>query len=129
MSEIKVMASAAFREAYLELLPDFERASGHKAANAWAPSVQMMNRLKDGEITDLVILSDAALGDLMRAGIIAERFPLARSGIGVVVRSAAGGAGHPQERDGARVNRARSISRRARRPPSPARPTCPVPSG
>lgn len=92
MSEIKVMASAAFREAYLELLPDFERGSGHKVTNAWVPSVQMMNRLKGGETTDIVILSDAALGDLMKAGIVAERFPLARSGIGVAVRA---GAPHP----------------------------------
>ena len=87
MSEINVMASAAFREAYLELLPDFERASGHKVANTWVPSVQMMNRLKGGETTDIVILSDAALNDLMKAGIVAERFPLARSGIGVAVRA------------------------------------------
>jgi len=36
MAEIKVMASAAFREAYLELLPEFERA---------------MNALKPGEVS------------------------------------------------------------------------------
>lgn len=89
MSEIKVMASAAFREAYLELLPDFERASGHKVTNTWVPSVQMMTRLKGGETTDLVILSDAALAELMKAAIVAERFPLARSGIGVAVRAGA----------------------------------------
>ncbi|HET9663272.1 MAG TPA: substrate-binding domain-containing protein [Burkholderiales bacterium] len=89
MSEIKVMASAAFREAYLELLPDFERESGHKVTNTWVPSVQMMARLKGGERTDVVILSDAALAELMKAGIVAERFPLARSGIGVAVRAGA----------------------------------------
>ena len=89
MAEIKVMASAAFREAYLELLPDFERASGHKVTNTWVPSVQMMNRLKGGEVTDIVILSDAALAELMNAGIVAERFPLARSGIGIAVRAGA----------------------------------------
>jgi molybdate transport system substrate-binding protein len=49
----------------------------------------MMNRLKGGEITDIVILSDAALADLMNAGIVAERFALARSGIGVAVRAGA----------------------------------------
>lgn len=89
MSEIRAMASAAFREAYLELLPDFERASGHRVTNTWVPSVQMMNRLKGGETTDVVILSDAALAELMKAGIVAERFPLARSGIGVAVRAGA----------------------------------------
>jgi molybdate transport system substrate-binding protein len=89
MAEIKVMASAAFREAYLELLPGFERASGHKAMNTWVPSVQMMHRLKGGELTDIVILSAAALDELVTAGIVAERFDLAKSGVGAAVRAGA----------------------------------------
>jgi len=89
MAEIKVMASAAFREAYLELLPEFERARGHKAINTWVPSVQMMHRLKGGELTDIVILSAAALDELMGAGIVAERFDLAKSGVGAAVRAGA----------------------------------------
>ena len=48
MSDIKVMLSAAFKEAYLELVPEFERASGHKVTSFWVPSVQMMSRLKGG---------------------------------------------------------------------------------
>lgn len=103
MAHIKVMASAAFREAYLELLPAFERASGHSVTNAWVPSVQMMNRLKSGEATDVVILSDAALADLMKAGIIAERFPLAKSGIGIAVRT---GAARPDVSTAEAVKRA-----------------------
>jgi molybdate transport system substrate-binding protein len=87
MAEIKVMASAAFREAYLELLPEFERTSGHKATNTWVPSVQMMDRLKGGETTDVVIVAAAALDELLAAGIIAERFDLAKSGVGVAVRA------------------------------------------
>jgi molybdate transport system substrate-binding protein len=89
MSEVKVMASAAFREAYLELLPEFERTSRHHVTNTWVPSVQMMNRLKGGEATDIVILSAAALDELVTAGIIAERFDLAKSGVGVAVRAGA----------------------------------------
>jgi molybdate transport system substrate-binding protein len=85
MAQIKVMASAAFREAYLELLPEFQRTSGHEVTNTWVPSVQMMSRLKGGEATDVVILSAAALEELARAGIIAERFDLAKSGVGVAV--------------------------------------------
>jgi molybdate transport system substrate-binding protein len=89
MAQIKVMASAAFREAYLELLPEFQRTSGHQVTNTWVPSVQMMSRLKEGEATDVVILSAAALEELTTAGIIAERFDLAKSGVGVAVRSGA----------------------------------------
>jgi molybdate transport system substrate-binding protein len=86
---IAVMASAAFKEAYLELVPEFERASGHSVSSLWVPSVQMMARLKGGEQVDLVILSAAALDELIQAGIIAERVDLARSGVGVAVKAGA----------------------------------------
>jgi molybdate transport system substrate-binding protein len=89
MATIKVMASAAFREAYLELVPEFERATGHKVTTLWVPSVQMMSRLKGGEIVDLVILSAASLDELVKAGIVGNRVDLARSGVGVAVRAGA----------------------------------------
>ncbi len=54
-AEIKVMASAAFKEAYLELVPQFERGTGHKVLTLWIPTVQMMSRLKGGETVDLAI--------------------------------------------------------------------------
>lgn len=103
MSKIRVMASAAFKEAYLELLPEFERATGHTVLNAWVPSVQMMNRLKGGETTDLVILSAASLDELIMAGVVSERFDLAKSGIGVAVRA---GAPKPDVGSGEALKRA-----------------------
>lgn len=89
MATITVMASAAFKEAYLELAPQFERASKHKVNNLWVPSVQMMSRLKGGEKVDLVILSADSLDELIKAGIIASRTDLARSGVGMAVRAGA----------------------------------------
>jgi molybdate transport system substrate-binding protein len=103
MPEIKVMLSAAFKEAYLELLPQFERASGHKVENLWVPSVQMMARLKGGETVDLVILSAASLDELRKAGFISDRTDLARSGIGIAVKS---GARKPDISSGEAVKRA-----------------------
>jgi len=103
MSGIRVMLSAAFKEAYLELVPQFERASGHKVESLWVPSVQMMNRLKGGETVDLVILSAASLEALRKAGLISERTDLARSGIGVAVKS---GARKPDLSSGEAVKRA-----------------------
>lgn len=101
--DIKVMLSAAFKEAYLELLPQFERASGHMVTSLWVPSVQMMSRLKGGEIVDLVILSAAALEDLRQAGIVTERSDVAKSGIGAAVRA---GASRPDISSGEAVKRA-----------------------
>ena len=103
MSDIKVMLSAAFKEAYLELVPEFERATGHKVTSLWVPSVQMMNRLKGGEAVDLVILSAAALEDLRQAGIVTERNDVAKSGIGVAVKA---GAPRPDISSGEAVKRA-----------------------
>jgi molybdate transport system substrate-binding protein len=89
MSPITVMASAAFREAYLELVPQFERTTGHQVETLWVPSVQMMSRLEGGEVVDLVILSAASLDRLIGAGIISRRYDLATSGVGVAVRAGA----------------------------------------
>lgn len=85
------MASAAFKEAYLELIPEFERTTGQKVVTLWVPSVEMMKRLKGGEIVDLVILSAAAIDELIDCGALARgsRVDLARSGIGVAVRAGA----------------------------------------
>jgi molybdate transport system substrate-binding protein len=103
MAEIKVMASAAFKEAYLELVPQYERATGHKVVTIWASSVQMMSRLKGGETVDLVILSAASVDELTKAGIVSERFDIARSGVGVAVRS---GAPRPDISSGEALKRA-----------------------
>jgi molybdate transport system substrate-binding protein len=104
MTEIKVMASAAFKEAYLELVPEFERRTGHTVSTAWVPSVRMMSRLKGGETVDLVILS-AAFDELIELGVIARgnRFDLAKSGVGVAVRA---GAPKPDVSSGDALKRA-----------------------
>jgi molybdate transport system substrate-binding protein len=103
MPQIKVMLSAAFKEAYLELVPQFERASGYKVESLWVPSVQMMTRLKGGESVDLVILSAASLDEIRKAGLVSDRTDLARSGIGVAVKS---GARRPDISSGEAVKRA-----------------------
>jgi ABC-type molybdate transport system substrate-binding protein len=41
-AEIKVMASAAIHDAYVELIPAFERASENKVVTEWVPTAEMM---------------------------------------------------------------------------------------
>ena len=89
MSDIKVMLSLAFKEAYLELTPQFERATGNTVSTAWVSSVKMMSRLKGGEAVDLVILSGDSLDQLVTAGIIADRQDIAKSGVAAAVRAGA----------------------------------------
>ena len=83
------MLSLAFKEAYLELVPQFERATGNKVSTSWVGSVQMMSRLKGGEAVDLVILSAASLDELIKAGIIADRQDIAKSGVAAAVKARA----------------------------------------
>src|SRR5262245_31064937 len=89
--DITVMTSAAFKEAYDQLVPRFESLSGHRVVTIQAPTVDMLTRLKAGEIVDLVIMAGPAIDTLIEAGKIVpgSRADLARSGIGVAVRKGA----------------------------------------
>jgi molybdate transport system substrate-binding protein len=90
-AQINVMMSAAFRAAYLELVPPFERATKHKVVTTEAHWGDMMTRLKAGDVVDLVIMSGGSIDALIKDGKIAEgsRTDLASSGIGVAVRPGA----------------------------------------
>ena len=47
--EIKVMTSGAFTAAYLELVPQYEKASGNEVSLIWSPAVDIPKRIKGGE--------------------------------------------------------------------------------
>ena len=84
-AEIKVLSSIATREAYNELVPQFERDTGHKIVTAWAGTVDIVKRLSaGGEVHDLVVLSSVELDGLIKQGKIAagSRVDIAKSGIG-----------------------------------------------
>lgn len=94
--EIKVMTSGAFTAAYLEVIPIFERQTGHKVTTAFGASTgnapdSIPARLQRGEATDIIILSAPALEALTKEGkvIAGSRVDLARSSIGVAVKAGA----------------------------------------
>ena len=91
MSAIKVLSSLATKEAYLELAPRFENATGHRIATTWAGTVDIMKRMAAGEVYDLLIASASAIDDLIRLGKVApgSRTDMARTGIGFAVRAGA----------------------------------------
>jgi molybdate transport system substrate-binding protein len=90
-ADVKVMASAAIKEAYLELVPQFEKGTENKVATTWAGTVDMMKRLQDGELFDLVIMAGPSIDELTKQGKIVpgSRVDLAKSGVGVAVRAGA----------------------------------------
>jgi molybdate transport system substrate-binding protein len=90
-AEIKVMCTPAFKEAYSELAPAFEKSSGHKLVTIWAGTGDMMKRIGGGETADLVILPAAMIEDLTRQGrlVAGSSTALAKSGVGIAVRAGA----------------------------------------
>jgi molybdate transport system substrate-binding protein len=94
--EIHVVTSGAFTTAFLELAPQFEGVTHHTIKTAFGASMgdtpdSIPNRLRHGEAIDVVILADSALAALIKEGEVTagSRVDLARSSIGMVVRSGA----------------------------------------
>jgi molybdate transport system substrate-binding protein len=88
-ADINVLASNALKEAYLELVPGFEKATEHKVATTWAGTNDIKKRMAAGETYDLVIMAGPALDELVKQGKIVpgSRVDLAKSGVGVAVRA------------------------------------------
>src|SRR2546427_212488 len=71
--EVKVMTSGAFTAAYLEIVPEFERATRNTVVTAFGASMgnapdSIPSRLQRGEPVDVVIVADSALDDLIKQG-------------------------------------------------------------
>ncbi|TMJ05899.1 MAG: ABC transporter substrate-binding protein [Alphaproteobacteria bacterium] len=90
-AEIQLLASGAVKEAYLELLPNFEKASGHTVKAAWSNTTDIGKRVAGGEVTDLVILGNNGTEALIQDGklVASTRTAFAKSGIYVAVRTGA----------------------------------------
>jgi molybdate transport system substrate-binding protein len=93
------------KAAYLELVPGFERVTGHRVVTHWIPGVDLMRRVKDGEVSDIVIMQRSSIEELIALGRIApgSRVDLARSGVGVAVKA---GAEKPDISSGVALKRA-----------------------
>jgi molybdate transport system substrate-binding protein len=104
-ADIKVLASNALKEAYLELVPAFERTTEHKVATTWAGTNDIMKRMAAGETYDLVIMAGPAIDELIKQGkvVAGSRVDLAKSGVGIAVRA---GAPKPDISSGDAVKRA-----------------------
>jgi molybdate transport system substrate-binding protein len=104
-ADVKVMASAAIKEAYLELVPQFEKSTEHKVSTTWAGTVDMTKRLNAGEVFDLIIMAGPSIDEFIKQGklVAGSRVDLAKSGVGVAVRA---GAPKPDISSGDAVKRA-----------------------
>src|SRR4051812_13456634 len=95
-AEVRVMISGGLTAAYKAVVPEFERATGHKVLTAYGPSMGTTTnaipvRLERGEPADVLIMVGYALTDLVNKGkvVAGSQVDLTRSPIGVAVRSGA----------------------------------------
>jgi molybdate transport system substrate-binding protein len=90
-AEIKVISTQATEETYKELVPQFEKASGHKVTTLFSGTLDVNKRLAAGESYDLIIMAANAIEDHIKAGKIVpgSRVDLAKSGVGAAVKAGA----------------------------------------
>jgi molybdate transport system substrate-binding protein len=90
-ADIKIICSNGFQAVMHELGPQYERATGHKLVISYGLAAVLGKQIEGGESFDLAILAPPQIDALIMLGNIAadSRFVLARSGIGVMVRTGA----------------------------------------
>jgi len=88
-AEIDVLAVGATKEIYVELVPEFEKSSGHKVVTTWTGSANIKKQIAAGEIYDLVIVGGPEIDAFIRQGKVVpgSRVDLMKSGVGVGVRA------------------------------------------
>ena len=93
-AELKVVTSGAFTAAYIELAPEYERATHNKLTTEFGPSMGITHnaipvRLARNEPIDVVIMAAPALDKLIQEGKIRaeSRRKLVLSKIGMAVKS------------------------------------------
>jgi molybdate transport system substrate-binding protein len=90
-ADIKVLSTQATEESYRELVPQFEKASGHKVTTVFTGTLDANKRLAAGETYDLLIMSGPSIDEHIKGGkvVSGSRVDLAKSGVGVGVRAGA----------------------------------------
>lgn len=93
--EFRVMTSGAFTAAYKTLIPQLEKLTGKTMVTVTTSigtgDISIPNRLKRGEVADIVIVADGVLRQFIADGLVLAEgaTPIARSMMGFAVREGA----------------------------------------
>src|ERR1044071_8781232 len=88
-AEIKVLSTQATEQAYKELVPQFEKAAGHKVTTVFTGTLDADKRLATGESYDMLIMSSGSIDGHIKGGKVAagSRVDLAKSGVAAAVKA------------------------------------------
>jgi molybdate transport system substrate-binding protein len=89
--EVRLLSVGAVQNAVRSLAADFTKDSGHQIVLTFGSPVIVMQKIRDGEVFDAVIVSEPAMDQLDGDGIVnpESRERLANTGLGVAVRDGA----------------------------------------
>jgi molybdate transport system substrate-binding protein len=87
-AEIMLVSPGAVSSSLKELVPQFEKSSGHKVTVVYSPALALADKIKNGERADVAILGEPAADELQKLGRLVEgsKVMVARVGVGVFVR-------------------------------------------
>ena len=89
-ADLKLLTAGAYKPVALELIPEFERRTGHKVTVENATAGALQKRIADGEYFDVVVLPPLVLGPFLGGRVVeSSAKALARVGIGVAVKQGA----------------------------------------
>jgi molybdate transport system substrate-binding protein len=90
-AEVKVLSAGAMKEVVLAVVPEFEKATGHKVIFANDTAGALSRRILGGEAFDVAVITPAVIDDLVSKGKVAagSRVNLAQVGVGVMVKAGA----------------------------------------
>jgi molybdate transport system substrate-binding protein len=90
-ADIRVLSVGAVQSALRDLAAEFGNETGHRVVLTIDSPAVAIQKIKDGEIYDAVIVSEPAMDRLDKEGVVnpESRVPLAKTGMGVAVRAGA----------------------------------------
>src|SRR3954463_8517890 len=90
-AEGKILTAGAMKAVVLELVPQFEKETGHKAVVDNDTAGGLAKRIEGGEAFDVAVITPGALNELANKGKVVgdSRATVARVGVGVVVKEGA----------------------------------------
>ncbi|MDP2375713.1 substrate-binding domain-containing protein [Reyranella sp.] len=89
-ADLKLLTAGAYKPVALELVPEFEKRTGHKVTVENDTAGGLARRVADGEYFDVVVMPPGRMGPLLGSKIVESSAKvLARVGIGVAVKQGA----------------------------------------
>jgi molybdate transport system substrate-binding protein len=89
-ADLKLLTAGAFKSMALELVPEFEKKTGHKVTIENDTAGGLARRIVGGEYFDVVVMPPAPMASLLGSKLVeSSAKPLARVGIGVAIKQGA----------------------------------------